>query len=205
MIYSVGVRRLLACGSWTWGWGNSKQKVWSHFVRPVFFYCPPPSNKFGSAANKKTPHFTFSELASSVRAGLLVLVGVRRLLACGSWTWGWGNSKQKVWSHFVRPVFFIVRLPQINLGRQPIKKPRHFRAGLLVLVGVRRLELPTPCPPDMCASQLRHTPINSGAKVTIHFIFSNAIQKNEVQTFSVIPSSYGGPINLMTARMSGCL
>jgi hypothetical protein len=35
---------------------------------------------------------------------------------------------------------------------------------VLLQVGVRRLELPTPCTPCKCASQLRHTPI---------FVFAN--------------------------------
>jgi hypothetical protein len=51
---------------------------------------------------------------------------------------------------------------------------------VFVLVGVRRLELPTPCPPDMCASQLRHTPINGGAKLAIHLIFSNTPEEFEM-------------------------
>ena len=35
------------------------------------------------------------------------------------------------------------------------------------MVGVKRLELSTPCTPCKCASQLRHTPIviKSGAKI----------------------------------------
>jgi hypothetical protein len=35
----------------------------------------------------------------------------------------------------------------------------HLTRRPLFLVGVRRLELPTPCTPCKCASQLRHTPI----------------------------------------------
>ena len=41
----------------------------------------------------------------------------------------------------------------------------------LYLVGVKRLELSTPCTPCKCASQLRHTPFVSCAKVDIFPIY----------------------------------
>lgn len=47
------------------------------------------------------------------------------------------------------------------------------------IVGVRRLELPTPCTPCKYASQLRHTPISfEGAKIIVFLIFAKLYWRN---------------------------
>lgn len=56
-----------------------------------------------------------------------------------------------------------------------------------LLVGVRRLELPTPCPPDMCASQLRHTPINCACKISNSFEILKHYATNCKGSFSCHP------------------
>ena len=53
------------------------------------------------------------------------------------------------------------------------RKPRSKIITITVkIVGVRRLELPTPCTPCKCASQLRHTPNLYSGKDTFFLIVS---------------------------------
>ena len=64
---------------------------------------------------------------------------------------------------------------------QKKRLPENLKA-LFLYVGVRRLELPTPCTPCKYASQLRHTPIDPGsfsgfedANVSIFFIHATVV------------------------------
>ena len=92
--------------------------------------------------------------------------GVRRLLVlplAGLADFHGGNSNQKGWLLLrFNPAFFLSpALVKASFQRYGYKKrPICLRqTSLFDLVGVRRLELPTPCTPCKCASQLRHTPI----------------------------------------------
>ena len=56
------------------------------------------------------------------------------------------------------------------LNKSGIKKTG-ISTGFSLNVGVRRLELPTPCTPCKYASQLRHTPFKF-ASAKVHFFFN---------------------------------
>ena len=67
------------------------------------------------------------------------------------------------------PIAFCI-LPK---KKSVTRKPRSKIITITVkIVGVRRLELPTPCTPCKCASQLRHTPNLYSGKDTFFLIVS---------------------------------
>ena len=69
--------------------------------------------------------------------------------------------------------------------------------GILKFVGVRRLELPTPCTPCKCASQLRHTP-NS---ILQRYNFFQYKRRNKKFLFtSAIPLPFNNPYLLVRLK-----